>query len=454
MITLLRCLYRVILVLCALAAWAGSGHAASRIKDIADFEGVRDNMLVGYGLVVGLNGTGDTLSQAVFTRESLIGMLERLGVNARDNNLRTANVAAVMVTATLPAFARQGARIDVQVSALGNAKSLLGGTLLVTPLLGADGEVYGVAQGTVSSGGFAVKGQAASVTKGVPTSGRIPTGAIVEREVGFQLSQLHSVSLMLHNPDFTTARRVAQVINARMKSDIAQPTDPSTVVLNVPAGLRGDIVDLMTDIEQLQIEPDQVARVVIDEQNGIIVMGENVRISTVAVAQGNLTVKITETPQVSQPNAFAPSGQATTFNPLAASGVVNNPNPIFNPTLPSGPPGSTALPPAPGNSTLQSQGTIQPFSAPQPNNPALPGPPGNENVQFAPGGGGSTVVVPRTNIQVDEQSDRRMAVIRSGVTLQELVNNLNALGVGPRDMISILQAIKAAGALQADIEMM
>jgi flagellar P-ring protein precursor FlgI len=446
-----RRLYLAIIALCSLAVWAGSGHAASRIKDIADFEGVRDNMLVGYGLVVGLNGTGDTLSQAVFTRESLIGMLERLGVNARDSNLRTANVAAVMVTATLPAFARQGARIDVQVSALGNAKSLLGGTLLVTPLLGADGEVYGVAQGTVSSGGFAVKGQAASVTKGVPTSGRIPTGAIVEREVGFQLSQLHSVSLMLHNPDFTTARRVAQVINARLKSEIAQPTDPSTVVLNVPANLKGDIVDLMTDIEQLQIEPDQVARVVIDEQNGIIVMGENVRISTVAVAQGNLTVKITETPQVSQPNAFAPAGQATTFNPLAASGVINNPNPIFNPTLP---PASGPFAQPPGNSTLQSQGTIQPFSAPQPNNPALPGPPGDANVQFAPGGGGSTVVVPRTSIEVDEQSNRRMAVVRSGVTLQELVNNLNALGVGPRDMISILQAIKAAGALQADIEMM
>jgi flagellar P-ring protein precursor FlgI len=261
-----RRLYLAIIALCSLAVWAGSGHAASRIKDIADFEGVRDNMLVGYGLVVGLNGTGDTLSQAVFTRESLIGMLERLGVNARDSNLRTANVAAVMVTATHPAFARQGAHIDVQVSALGNAKSLLGGTLLVTPLLGADGEVYGVAQGTVSSGGFAVKGQAASLTKGVPTSGRIPTGAIVEREVGFQLSQLHSVSLMLHNPDFTTARRVAQVINARLKSEIAQPTDPSTVVLNVPANRKGDIVDLMTDIEQLQIEPDQVAREILRMQ--------------------------------------------------------------------------------------------------------------------------------------------------------------------------------------------
>jgi flagellar P-ring protein precursor FlgI len=446
-------LYLTVLALCAFGAWALPSHAASRIKDIADFEGVRDNMLVGYGLVVGLNGTGDTLNQAIFTRESLIGMLERLGVNARDNSLRTANVAAVMVTGTLPAFARQGARIDVQVSALGNAKSLLGGTLLVTPLLGADGEVYAVAQGTVSSGGFAVKGQASSVTKGVPTAGRIPTGAIVEREVGFQLANLHSVSLMLHNPDFTTARRIADVINARLKSDIAQPTDPSTVVLNVPAKLKGDIVDLLTNIEQLEVEPDQVARVVIDEQNGIIVMGENVRISTVAVAQGNLTVKITETPQVSQPNAFAPAGQPTTFAPLGAAGVIQEPNPIFNPIQPPVPSGPGATP-APGNSTLTQQPTIQPYSGPQPNNPALPGPTGNANVQFAPGGGASTVVVPRTNIQVDEQSDHRMAVVRSGVSLQELVNNLNALGVGPRDMISILQAIKAAGALQADIELM
>ncbi|HVA12262.1 MAG TPA: flagellar basal body P-ring protein FlgI [Stellaceae bacterium] len=441
-------LYLAVLALCGLAGilggWAQPSAAASRIKDIADFEGVRDNMLVGYGLVVGLNGTGDTLNEAVFTRESLIGMLERLGVNARDSNLRTANVAAVMVTGTLPAFARQGARIDVQVSALGNAKSLMGGTLLVTPLLGADGEVYAVAQGSVAAGGFVVKGQASSVTKGVPTAGRIPTGAIVEREVGFQLSQLKSVSLMLHNPDFTTARRIAEVINAHLKSDIAQPTDPSTVVLKVPPAMKGDIVDLMTDIEQLEVEPDQVARVVIDEQNGIIVMGENVRISTVAVAQGNLTVRITETPQVSQPNAFAPAGSPTTFNPLTGAGVIQNPNPIFNPTTPGTPSTSTLTPPT----------SFQPYNAPQANNPALPGAPGNANVQFAPGGGASTVVVPRTNIQVDEQSDHRMAVVNGGVSLQELVNNLNSLGVGPRDMISILQAIKAAGALQADIELM
>jgi flagellar P-ring protein precursor FlgI len=386
-----------------LAAGAAPAGALSRIKDIADFEGVRDNMLVGYGLVVGLNGTGDSLNNAIFTRESLIGMLERLGVNARDTALRTNNVAAVMVTATLPPFARQGARVDVVVSALGDSKSLLGGTLLVTPMLGADGEVYAVAQGTVASGSVAARGQAASVTKGVPTAGRISAGAIVEREVGFELGKMRTVNLMLRNPDFTTARRVAQVINGHLKDSAARPLDPSTVMVAIPQGFKDDIVSLLTDIEQLRVEPDQIARVVIDEQNGVIVMGENVRISTVAVAQGNLTVRITETPQVSQPNPFAPAGQAT-----------------------------TPIDPATGR-------------------PAVPA---RDGVQFAPGGGAQTVVVPRTDIKVDEQADRRMAVLPAGVSLQELVNSLNALGVGPRDMISILQAIKTAGALQAEIELM
>ena len=386
------------LALLALVAGAGPASALSRIKDIADFEGVRDNMLVGYGLVVGLNGTGDTLNRAIFTRESLIGMLERMGVNARDASLRTANVAAVMVTATLPPFSRQGTRIDVTVSALGDAKSLLGGTLLVTPMLGADGEVYAVAQGSVASGGFSARGQGASVTKGVPTAGRVSSGAIVERELGFELSKLHQVNLTLRNPDLTTARRIAQVVNGYLRTSAAKPLDPSTVLVSVPGDFKGDIVALLTDIEQLRVEPDEVARVVIDEANGVIVMGDNVRISTVAVAQGNLTVRVTETPQVSQPNPFAPPPQATA-NP--ATGVPNR-----------------------------------------------------EGVQFAPGGGAQTVVVPRTDVQVDEQNEKRMAVLPAGVSLQELVNSLNALGVGPRDMISILQAIKTAGALQAEIELM
>jgi flagellar P-ring protein FlgI len=405
-----RACLAAILTLAVAVAGAPPAAAMSRIKDIADFEGVRDNLLVGYGLVVGLSGTGDSLNNAIFTRESLIGMLERLGVNARDNALRTANVAAVMVTATLPPFARQGSRIDVMVSALGDAKSLLGGTLLVTPLLGADGEVYGVAQGTVATGGVVARGQATSVTKGVPTAGRVSSGAIVEREVGFELAKLHSVSLMLRNPDFTTARRVAEVINTYLKKPAARPIDPSTVTLAVPPEFQGNVVSLITDIEQLRLEPDGVARVVIDEQNGIIVMGEHVRISTVAVAQGNLTVRITEQPQVSQPNPF------------------------------TGPP--VSVPGREGGAAAVEAG------------PRGAGARGRDGVQFAPGGGAQTVVVPRTDIKIDEQSDRRMALLPAGVTLHELVNSLNALGVGPRDMISILQAIKAAGALQAEIELM
>jgi flagellar P-ring protein FlgI len=406
-------LYRIACSLLAAFVWlacASPAAAMSRIKDIVDFEGIRDNLLVGYGLVVGLNGTGDSLNQAIFTRESLIGMLERLGVNARDSALRTNNVAAVMVTATLPPFARQGSRIDVTVSTLGDAKSLLGGTLLVTPLLGADGEVYAVAQGTIATGGISAKGQGSTVTKGVPTAGRVASGAIVEREIGFELDKMKSVSLMLRNPDLTTALRIAEVINAHLQMGVARAIDPSTVTLTVPPKFHGDVVALLTDIEQLEVEPDEVARVVIDEANGIIVMGDAVRISTVAVAQGNLTVRITETPQVSQPNPFSAAG---TTSP-AISGVTGR------------------------NGETRSE----------------PQTPGRGGVQFSPSGGAQTVVVPRTNIQIDEQKDRRMAVLPAGVSLRELVDGLNALGVGPRDMINILQAIKAAGALQAEIEVM
>lgn len=348
--------------------------ASSRIKDIIDFEGVRDNLLVGYGLVVGLNGTGDDLANAAFTRQSLVGMLERLGMNTRDVTLKTKNVAAVMVTATLPSFSRQGTRIDVSVAALGDAESLLGGTLLVTPMIGADGEVYAVAQGQIAIGGFTAGGAAASVTKNIPTSGRIANGAIVEREIPFEMSSLDRVRLSLRNPDLTTARRLASAVNRFLKTPAASTTDPGTVLLEVPPQYPGGVVGLLTDIEQLRVEPDQLARVVIDEKNGVIVIGENVRISTVAIAQGNLTIKVTETPQVSQPNPFAGAGQ--------------------------------------------------------------------------------TAIVDRTDIEVDEGADARLAMVPTGVSLQELVNGLNALGVGPRDMISILQTIKAAGALQAEIEVL
>jgi flagellar P-ring protein FlgI len=363
----------MILGFCALCGLS-SANAQTRIKDIVDFEGVRENMLIGYGLVVGLNGTGDTLTTSIFTRESLVGMLERLGVNARDDSLRTDNVAAVMVTATLPPFSQQGTRIDVSISAIGDSESLLGGTLLVTPLVGADGEVYAVAQGPIAVGGFTAGGEGATISRGVPTNGRIASGAIIEREIGFDLQGMDSVRISLRNPDFTTARRIAQAINAFIGGPIAQPSDPSTVQLLVPDPYRGRTVALITDIEQLRVTPDMSAKVVVDEQTGIIVMGENVRISTVAIAQGNLTIRITETPQVSQPQPFAQTGE--------------------------------------------------------------------------------TVTVPRTQIEVDEDKDKRLTVVSQGVTLQELVDGLNALGIGPRDMISILQAIKAAGALQAEIELL
>ncbi|MBI1327374.1 MAG: flagellar basal body P-ring protein FlgI [Alphaproteobacteria bacterium] len=345
--------------------------ATTRIKDIVDIEGVRDNILIGYGLVVGLNGTGDKLGNSPFTQQSLIGMLERLGVNVKGQTLNSGNIAAVMVTAILPPFSSQGSRIDVSISALGDAKSLQGGTLLVTPLMAADGEVYAVAQGPLAISGFTAAGNASSVTQNTPTSGRIAEGAIVEREIDFSLDELSEVHLALRNPDFTTARRIAEAINGFASSNIAMADNNGRVRLMKPAGYGGSITDLITDVETLPVEPDQIARVVIDEKSGTIVMGSEVRISTVAIAQGNLTIKVTETPQVSQPNPFA------------------------------------------------AQGTTQ--------------------------------VVDRTDVQVNQGENVKLAVMEEGVTLQDLVTGLNRLGVGPRDIITILQAIKAAGALQAEI---
>ncbi len=347
--------------------------ALSRVKDLASIEGVRQNQLVGYGIVVGLNGTGDTLNNIPFTKQSLQAMLERLGVNTRGATMRTQNLAAVMVTASLPPFATQGNRIDITVSSLGDAKSLQGGTLLVTPLLGADGEVYALAQGSVAIAGFSAEGDAAKITRGVPTNGRVPNGAMIEREMAFKMNDMRSLRLSLRNPDFTTAKRIASAINDFMGGDTAEPTDPATVTLQIPARYGGNMIRLVTEVEQLKVEPDQTARVIVDERSGIIVMGRDVRVSTVAIAQGNLTVTITEQPQVSQP---------------------------------------------------------------------------------APLSNGTTTVVPRTGVKVDTGDGNKLALVKEGVTLRELVDGLNALGVGPRDLISILQAIKAAGALQADIEVM
>jgi len=363
---------RMAAVLLALGLSMASASATSRIKDLANIEGVRQNQLIGYGLVVGLNGTGDTLNNIPFTKQSLQAMLERMGVNIRGATIRTGNVAAVMVTGNLPAFGTQGTRMDVTVSALGDAKNLQGGTLLVTPLLGADGNVYAVAQGSVAISGFQAEGEAAKIVRGVPTVGRIANGAIIEREIEFALNRLPNVRLALRNADFTTAKRIAAAVNDYLGNKSAEPLDPSTVQLSIPPEFKGNVVAFLTEIEQLQVEPDQAAKIVIDERSGIIVMGRDVRVATVAVAQGNLTVSISESPQVSQPN------------PLSR---------------------------------------------------------------------GKTVVTPRTSVGVTEDG-KKFALVKDGVSLQQLVDGLNGLGIGPRDLIGILQAIKAAGAIEADIEVM
>src|ERR1700709_1117333 len=266
-----RMLGLVCAALMALALAAFPAGATSRIKDLANIEGVRQNQLIGYGLVVGLNGTGDTLNNIPFTKQSLQAMLERMGVNLRGATIRTGNVAAVMVTGNLPAFGTQGTRMDVTVSSLGDSKNLEGGTLLVTPLLGADGNVYAVAQGSVAIGGFQAEGAAASITRGVPTVGRIANGAIIEREIEFALNRLPTVRLALRNPDFTTAKRIAAAVNDFLGSKTAEPIDPSTVQLLIPAEFKGNVVALLTEIEQLQVEPDLAAKIIIHDSSGITV---------------------------------------------------------------------------------------------------------------------------------------------------------------------------------------
>jgi flagellar P-ring protein precursor FlgI len=369
---IMRHLIAALVAVFVLVGAADPASARSRIKDIVDFEGDRTNSLVGYGLVMGLNGTGDNLRNSPQTQQSLVSMYERLGVNVRDMNLNAKNVASVMVTAQLPAFAAPGSRMDVTVSAIGDAKSLLGGTLVVTPLLGADGEAYAVAQGTVQTGGFSASGSSgSSVTRGVPTAGRIANGASVEREVAFSMNMMDFQRLTLRNPDFTTASRIAAVINASYPgSAIAE--NATVVAIKPPAGMR--INEFATAIENLQVEPDNAAKVVIDEVNGVIVVGEAVRVSTVAIQQGNLTIAVQETPAVSQPAPFAREGE--------------------------------------------------------------------------------TVVVPQSNVTVEEETGRQFVIVDNGASLATLVAGLNALGVTPRDMIAILQTLKAQGALQAEIEVL
>jgi len=370
----MRCLALGILCMASMMAiivFSDPAHAESRLKDIADFEGVRDNPLMGYGLVVGLNGTGDKLKNNEFTSQSLIAFLERQGVNTRGTELKSKNVAAVTVTASLPPFSRTGGKINVTVSAMGDAKSLQGGMLLASALYGADGEVYAVAQGPISIAGFEAGGASATVTKGVPTNGFIANGATIEREVNFSLNAMPSLNIGLRNPDITTAKHVAQVINKHLGVDAAEMIDPGTVRLHVPIDYKDKTTALLAEIEGLPIQTDQVAKVVIDESSGTIVMGENVRIDTVAVAQGNLVVRVEETTQISQPNTLAPA-------------------------------------------TAQTAATTT------------------------------------TNISTEE-SKAKTTILQRGATLRELVAGLNALGVGPRDLITILQTIKTAGALQAEI---
>lgn len=370
----LSSLFGLLLPLAAMLSLAavfapGAAEAKSRIKDIVSFEGVRENELIGQGLVVGLNGTGDSLRNVPMTKQGLQSMMERLGINTRDANIDTKNVAVVMVTARLPAFAAAGSTIDVSVSSAGDAKSLLGGTLLTTPLMGATGEVYAVAQGTVQTGAVSAGGASgSSVTRGVPTSGRIAGGAEIEKEVDFKLASLENMRLTLRNPDFTTALRVAEVIN-RAYPGTASAENGTIVTLRLPKD--GSFVTFLSSIEQLEVEPDTLAKVIINEVDGVVVMTSDVRVSTVAIAQGNLTITINERPQVSQP---------------------------------------------------------APFSQ------------------------GQTTVTPQSTIKVDEEKGKKFITLNSGTSLAVLVKGLNALGVSPRDMISILQSIKTAGALQADIE--
>jgi flagellar P-ring protein precursor FlgI len=347
---------------------ASSAHAI-RIKDLASFEGVRDNQLIGYGLVVGLNGTGDS-DQAKIQTMSVVNMLERMGITTSVNDIKIKNVAAVIVTATLPPFSKQGNRLDVLVSSMGDAKSIAGGTLLMAPLKGADNQVYAVAQGSILTNSFAFGGQGASAQKNHPTAGRVPNGALIERELPNTLTGKSVLNLNLNVADFTTASRIVTAVNDKFKSAVAASSDPGSVTLTIPEVYSNRAVEFVAALERLEITPDVQAKVVLNERTGTIVMGDNVRISTVAITHGNLSLVIKETPQVSQPAPLSKTGE--------------------------------------------------------------------------------TKVVPRTDLKVEEEN-RRLMVLQEGASIGDVVRALNLLGVTPRDLISILQAVKAAGALQAEL---
>jgi flagellar P-ring protein FlgI len=360
---------KIILLITIITIITASVAHAVRIKDLASFEGVRENQLVGYGIVVGLNNIGDS-DQARVHLQSVATMLERMGITVNANLIKLKNVAAVMVTATLPPFAKQGNRLDVLVSSMGDAKSIAGGTLIMSPLRGADNQVYAVAQGSVLTNSFAFGGQSASAQKNHPTAGRIPGGALVERELPNTLLGKSQLRLNLGVSDFTTASRIASAVNDRFGAGIASAADPGSVGIRIPEAYSARMIDFISTVETLDVRPDILAKVVLNERTGTIVMGEQVRISTVAVSHGNLSLVIKETPQVSQPSALSRTG--------------------------------------------------------------------------------TTTVVPRTDLKVDEEQ-RRLMVLSEGATIGEVVRALNTLGVTPRDLIGILQSIKAAGALQAEL---
>ncbi len=360
---------KIILFVAIFSFFAAAPSFSARLKDIASIQGLRENQLVGYGLVVGLAGTGDG-TQVKFTIKSIRNIMERMGIISVDpKQIKVKNVAAVMVTAKMPPLAKIGQKIDVVVSSLGDAKSLLGGTLILTPLKGIDGKIYAIAQGPISIGGYSAGGAGANVQKNHPTVGRIPNGATIEREIPVNLMAKRELKINLFRPDFTTVERAVDAINDTLGAEFAKAIDAETISLTIPPEYEGSPVALMAAVENVEISPDTKAEVILDERTGTVVMGKNVRISTVAVAHGNLSIQIKENPEVSQP---------------------------------------------------------------------------------APFGGGQTAVTPNTQVKVKEGAGK-LIVLKRGATIGELVSALNAVGVTPRDLISIMQSIKAAGALHADL---
>ncbi len=376
----------IVLLLCFIGPPAGY---SARIKDISTIKGIRQNQLFGYGLVIGLFGSGDKGGTS-FTQQGLANMLEHLGIHVNSEDIKAKNVAAVVVSAKMPPFARIGQKIDVTLSSIGDAKSLLGGTLLLTPLKGVDDKIYALAQGPVVIGGYAAGGAAGGgVAKNHTTAGRISGGATIEKEIPLSVMDKKELTILLNNPDFNTANRVANAVNAKMQAHIATPMDSGTLEFTIPEKFNNNIVNLIAQIGEIEVKPDSIARVIVNEKTGTVVVGENVRIQRVAVAHGNLSIQIKEKKNVSQPGAFAPSSKGVAPQQMKDGTVV------------------------------------------------------------APGG--STVVTPESQVSVAEE-DSRLLLIPEGRTIGELVNALNAIGVTPRDLITILQTIKAAGALQGELE--